>query len=238
MECIVSKSDFWYFQGPGDWARVSFCTIMIRTHYASSRRVWEDAWWGKPWLVEESKTLPAALYQHQSPLVSFGRHYNYTNEELLIIMDTNLKKYPGTIMPPADIWCDDVLFSTNRCCRNQGKNILNRLRSFNVISLSRHQLRGVSSLKRLVLACRTSISRYNPNNANNIAILITLAGARCHKPSSVTGGTAWTVSYNCKFKLTIFSFPLNANWPRWDQHHSAQSEHWDGGTRLSVSIQR
>ena len=120
----------------------------MQVHAASERMLGGE---NHDWL-RKAKPFQLRFINTNLRLYHSARHYNHSNELLLIIMDTNLKKYPGTIMPPADLWCDDVLFSTTRCCRNQGKNILNHFRSFNVISLSRHQLRGASSLKRLVLA--------------------------------------------------------------------------------------
>ena len=146
----------------------------------------------------------------------------------------------GILNRTGHLWYGDVLFSTIWCHRNQGKNILNPIWSFD-LNLTYYP--GINTeVYQAWNAWSWLVGLVSPgtvlNKVNNFTILIILAGARCHKPSSVTGGTAWTVSYNCKFLQTIISSPLNANWPRWDQHHSAQSEHWDGGTRLSVSLQR
>ena len=171
-------------------------------------------------------------------LYQISRHYNHSNEPMLIIMDTKPEEVSRDkltkILPPADLWCDDVLFSTIRCHRNQGKNILNPIWSFD-LNLTYYP--GINTeVYQAWNAWSWLVGLVSPgtihNKVNNFIILITLAGARCHNPpqsqEELLGQCLTTVSsaiYNRLF--------LTDHWPRWGQHHSAQSEPWDGGTRLS-----
>ena len=137
------------------------------------------------WLIKA--LFPSAtLYQTNLCTVQLYRLYkplNWRNmEHIGTTTEESTKDGNWTNLPPADLWYDEGLFSNIWCQTNPGKSIL-IIRSFTNIFLHRHPSWSVSSLKRLVLACRTSISRY-----------------RLLNPTSIP---SWLLFYRCSLSQTL-----------------------------------
>ena len=154
------------------------------THVYSERMLGSDY---LDWLIKA--LFPSAtLYQTnlcKCSIVPALQPLNWRKMKQMGITTEELPRRSIEQLPPVDLWYDEGLFSNIWCQTNPGKSIL-IIRSFTNIFLHRHPSWSVSSLKRLVLACRTSISRY-----------------RLLSPTSIL---SWFSSYRCSLSQTLHRY--------------------------------